>query len=168
MSTKKKKTVTRKTKTVITDWRRVSAASSVLAAALGVCGLAVAQDDKAQDDKNQSAKSEKAEKNKNEKPYGLIFGTAFGPDDRPGYGVRVTIHPAGKKRPTWDLVSDHHGEFAHRVPPGPGDYEANGEGEIAPVENGKPQVAQKKRWKGECKVHIDVLERREFRHHLSD
>lgn len=158
---------------MITNWRRVSTASFVLAAALCVCGLAVAQDDKAQDDKTQddktqSAKSEKAEKSKNEKPYGLIFGTAFGPDDRPVYGVRVTIHPAGKKRPTWDLVSDHHGEFAQRVPPGPGDYEVNGEVEITPVENGKPQMAKKKRWKGEAKVHIDDQERRDFSLHLTE
>ena len=58
-------------------------------------------------------------KNKAEKPYALIFGTAYGPDDRPLYGVKITIHPQTKKHPSWSLISDHRGEFAQRVPPGP-------------------------------------------------
>jgi len=64
-------------------------------------------------------KSQQADKKKPEKSYGLIFGTAYGPDDRPLYGVRITIHPEGKKHPSWELVSDHRGEFAQRVPPAP-------------------------------------------------
>lgn len=99
--------------------------------------------------------------------YGVIFGTAYGPDDRPMYGVRVTIHPAGKKHPSWDLVSDHRGEFAQRVPPGPEDYVVVGEVEIHPLEDGKIQKS-KKRLKGETKVHIDGEERRDFSLHMTE
>lgn len=170
MRTKKKKRKTRKTKTVITSLRRIRPAAAALVAILGLCSFAAAQDDKSQDEKTQGEKapSEKGDKNKNEKPYGLVFGTAYGPDDRPLYGVRVKIHPAGKDHPTWDLVSDHHGEFALRVPPGPGDYVVRGEIEVAPLENGKPQMSKKKHWKGEAKVHIEDQERRDFSLHLTE
>ncbi|HVG91221.1 MAG TPA: hypothetical protein VNB54_06990 [Alphaproteobacteria bacterium] len=66
----------------------------------------------------QTAEKQPAEKkNKHEKPYALIFGTAYGPDDRPLYGVKITIRPQAKKHPSWDQMSDHRGEFAQRVPP---------------------------------------------------
>src|SRR5215470_7375609 len=170
MRTRKKKRKTRKTKTVITNLRPVRLASLVVVAALIVCNSAAAQDDKTQDDKTQEEKPQvdKGNKSKNEKPYGLVFGTAYGPDDRPLYGVRVKIHPLGKDHPTWDLVSDHHGEFAQRVPRGPGDYLVRGEIEVAPVENGKPQMSKKKRWKGEAKVHVEDQERRDFSLHLTE
>ena len=89
------------------------------------------------------------------KNYGLIFGTAYGPDDHPLYGVKVEVHPLGKKSPTWKLVSDHRGEFAQRVPPGPGDYVVNGAAEIVPVEDGVPRIHKKKRLKAEVRVHIE-------------
>src|SRR5215813_3181608 len=170
MRTRKKKKKTRKTKTVITNLCPIRVAALVVVAALGVCNSASAQDDKNQDDKTQEEKAQgdKNTKNKNEKPYGLVFGTAYGPDDRPLYGVKVRIHPLGKDHPTWDLVSDHHGEFALRVPRGPGDYLVRGEIEVAPVENGKPQMSKKKRWKGEAKVHIEDQERRDFSLHLTE
>ena len=57
-----------------------------------------------------------------EKPYALIFGTVWGPDDRPVYGVAVKIRRATDKRPKWEVYSDHHGEFAQRVPAGEADY----------------------------------------------
>jgi len=103
-----------------------------------------------------------------QKHYGLIFGTAYGPDDRPIYGVRITIRAAGKKHPAWELTSDHRGEFAQRVPPGPGDYVVVGEVEIMPLENGKPQKSKKQRLKGETKVHIEGEERHDFSLHLTD
>jgi hypothetical protein len=56
------------------------------------------------------------------KPYALIFGTVWGPDDRPVYGVKVKIRPADKKRAKWELYSDHQGEFAQRVPAKQADY----------------------------------------------
>jgi len=57
-----------------------------------------------------------------DKPYALIAGTVWGPDDRPVYGVPVKIRRAKDKRPKWEVYSDHHGEFAQRVPAGESDY----------------------------------------------
>lgn len=101
-----------------------------------------------------------------QKHFGVLFGTAYGPDDRPIYGVRVTIHPEGKKHPSWELYSDHHGEFAQHVPPGPADYVASGVVEIIPIENGKPQKSRKKRLTGETKIHIAGEEWHDFSLHL--
>ena len=56
------------------------------------------------------------------KDYALIFGTVWGPDDRPVYGVKVKIRLADKKHAKWELISDHNGEFAQRVPVGPAEY----------------------------------------------
>jgi hypothetical protein len=60
--------------------------------------------------------------NKREKPYALIFGTVWGPDDRPVYGVKVKIRREDEKKARWEVYSDHHGEFAQRVPVGKADY----------------------------------------------
>lgn len=61
---------------------------------------------------------------KSEKPYALIFGTVWGPDERPIYGVTVKIRRATDKpkKVRWEVYSDHHGEFAQRVPAGEADY----------------------------------------------
>ena len=59
---------------------------------------------------------------KKEKPYALIFGTVWGPDDLPVYGVRVLIRRSDKKKAKWELISNHKGEFAQRVPAGKADY----------------------------------------------
>jgi hypothetical protein len=56
------------------------------------------------------------------KPYALIYGTVYGPDDHTVYGVKVKIRRANEKKARWELHSDHSGEFAQRVPTGPGDY----------------------------------------------
>ena len=112
---------------------------------------------------------EKDSKHKKEKPYALIFGTAYGPDDRPLYGVHVKIRPQIKKHPNWELLSDHRGEFAQRVPPGPGDYLIHGEAEYAPMgDDGKPQLSKKKRLKGETKVHVQNDERIDIGLHLTE
>lgn len=63
-----------------------------------------------------------AGKKKSEKPYALIFGTVWGPDNRPLYGVRVRIRRADQKKPKWELYSDHNGEFAQRLPSGKAEY----------------------------------------------
>jgi hypothetical protein len=62
--------------------------------------------------------------NKKEKPYAVIFGTVWGPDNRPVYGVTVKIRLATDKpkKVRWELYSDHNGEFAQRVPPGEREY----------------------------------------------
>lgn len=57
-----------------------------------------------------------------EKPYALIAGTVWGPDNRPVYGVTVKIRRSTDKKPKWEVYSDHHGEFAQRVPAGEADY----------------------------------------------
>ncbi len=139
---------------MITERRRTT-----IAVALGLVWLLLGAAALAGNNSNDDKKKEN---------YGLIFGTAYGPDDRPLYGVRVTIHPAGKKHPTWELVSDHHGEFAQRVPPGPGDYEVTGVVDLMPVQDGQPHKSKRKHLKGEAKVHIDDQERRDFSLHLTE
>jgi hypothetical protein len=57
-----------------------------------------------------------------DKPYALIAGTVWGPDDRPVYGVTVKIRRAKDRKAKWQLYSDHMGEFAQRVPTGESDY----------------------------------------------
>jgi hypothetical protein len=59
---------------------------------------------------------------KHDKPYALIFGTVWGPDDRPVYGVKVRIRRANEKKTRWELYSNHSGEFAQRVPAEKADY----------------------------------------------
>ncbi len=54
--------------------------------------------------------------------YALIFGTVWGPDDHPVYGVTVKIRRAGEKRARWEVHSNRLGEFEQRVPVGRHDY----------------------------------------------
>ena len=146
----------KKTKTVTTERRRIRGA----AACLVLCVLAAL---------SHAGASDQKDKQKAEKPYALIFGTAYGPDDRPLYGVKVTIHPPVKKKPRWELMSDHRGEFAQRVPPGPSDYIVHGEAEYAPAgPDGKPQISKKKRLSGDTKIHVDGQERLDIGLHLTE
>jgi hypothetical protein len=91
-----------------------------------------------------------------EKPYALIAGTVYAPDNRPAYGVRVTIRRADQKKAHWDLYSDHQGEFAQRVPAGAADYIvwAQPEGNRTP--------------KAEVKVHVQNDERVDVGLHLTE
>jgi hypothetical protein len=82
------------------------------------------------------------------KPYALIFGTVYGPDDRPVYGVKVKIRRADQKKAKWELVSDHSGEFAQRLPAGTADYVITAD--HAP----------------EVKVHVENDERQDISLHL--
>lgn len=59
---------------------------------------------------------------KHDKPYALIYGTVWGPDNRPVYGVPVKLRREGDKKPKWEQYSDHQGEFAFRVPAGKATY----------------------------------------------
>jgi len=54
--------------------------------------------------------------------YALIFGTVWGPDDRPLPGVKVKIRRARDKKARWELYSNRRGEFKQRVPVGKQDY----------------------------------------------
>ncbi len=64
------------------------------------------------------------QKKSDEKPYAVIFGTVWGPDEQPVYGVKIKIRRESEKKARWEVYSDHHGEFAQRVPAGKADYVA--------------------------------------------
>lgn len=163
--TKKKKTTMTRTVIIKPRWSRNSAAC------LAMCVLNVLVQPLAAVSPPVSTHLIATNKDKpqKEKPYALIFGTAFGPNDRPLYGVKITIRPQKKKHPSWDLISDHRGEFAQRVPPGPGDYVIHGEAEYAPMsEDGKPQLSKKMRLKGDTKVHVENEERLDISVHLTE
>ena len=89
------------------------------------------------------------------KPYALIFGTVYSPDDRPAYGVKVKIRRAKEKKARWELFSDHRGEFAQRLPAGAADYVV-----WAEVKGSKDRA------KPEVKVHIENDERVDISLHL--
>src|SRR5512133_538793 len=56
------------------------------------------------------------------KDYALIFGTVWSAKNQPAYGVPIRIRRAHEKKARWELMSDHRGEFAQRVPIGAQDY----------------------------------------------
>ena len=89
------------------------------------------------------------------KPYALIAGTVYAADDRPAYGVKVKIRRAAEKKARWELYSDHHGEFAQRLPAGPADYVV-----WADLKGKKDQPVI------EVKVHIENDERVDISLHL--
>ena len=83
----------------------------------------------AQDDKPQQKPDPKHEPQPDQRrayaraPYAVIFATLWGPANQPVYGVHMQLRRAGEKKVRWEAYSDHHGEFAFRVPPGKQDYE---------------------------------------------
>jgi hypothetical protein len=89
--------------------------------------------------------------------YALIFGTVWGPDNRPVYGVPVKIRRADEKKTRWETASDHHGEFAQRVPTGKADYVIWADVKV-PKGKQKPQVT----------VHIENNERVDTSLHLTE
>ncbi len=96
-----------------------------------------------------------------DQPYALIFGTVWGPDDHPLYGVKVKIRRADQKKAHWELFSDHHGEFAQRLPPGPADYVV-----WADLKGYKSPTGKELHQAEEVKVHIDNDERQDTGLHL--
>ena len=102
-----------------------------------------------------------AQKSK-EKPYALIAGTVWGPDDRPVYGVIVRIRRTKDKKPKWEVYSDHHGEFAQRVPTGENDYILT-----ADLKNLKPADGKPLHLVQDVTVHIYKDEREDTSLHLS-
>jgi hypothetical protein len=97
-----------------------------------------------------------------ETPYALIFGTVWGPDDRPVYGVAVKIRRATDKRPKWEVYSDHRGEFAQRVPAGEADYVLS-----ADLKHVKSADGRAVRLAKEVTVHIYNDEREDTGLHLT-
>lgn len=94
-----------------------------------------------------------------EPPYALIFGTVYGPDDRPVYAASVRVRRSDGKKVKGgdDLMSDHQGEFALRVPAEKADYVVRAE-----LKAGKRRLA------AESKVHINFDERVDIGLHLID
>jgi len=89
--------------------------------------------------------------------YALIFGTVWGPDSRPAYGIPVKIRRADQKKARWETMSDHHGEFAQRVPTGKADYVIFADIKV-PKGKQKPQVT----------VHVENNERVDTSLHLTE
>jgi hypothetical protein len=94
--------------------------------------------------------------------YALIFGTVWGPDDHPLYGVKVKIRRAQDKKPKWELYSDHAGEFAQRFPAGEADYVVWADLKGVKTADGKPLHLAK-----EVAVHIEYDERVDIGLHLT-
>ncbi len=97
-----------------------------------------------------------------EKPYALIFGTVWGPENQVLYGVKVKIRRADQKKAKWELYSDHRGEFAQRVPAGKADYVIWADTKGYKLADGKGL-----RPGTEVTVHIDNDERSDVGLHLT-
>ncbi len=91
------------------------------------------------------------------KDYALIFGTVWGPEQRPVQGVAVKIRRANDKRARWEQVSDRRGEFAQRVPAGKADY----------IVWAEPK-SKKNKALTEVTVHIESDERVDIGLHLTE
>ena len=96
------------------------------------------------------------------KPYALIAGTVWGPDDRPVYGVTVKIRRSKDKKAKWEVYSDHMGEFAQRVPAGESDYILS-----ADLKHFKPADGKPLRLVQDVTVHIYSDEREDTGLHLT-
>jgi hypothetical protein len=99
---------------------------------------------------------------RNAKPYALIFGSVFDPEGHTLYGVKVKIRRADEKKARWELFSNHTGEFAQRVPPGPADYVV-----WADVKGYKLADGRRVQPGPDVKVHIEADERSDIGVHLS-
>jgi hypothetical protein len=102
-----------------------------------------------------------APEDKKEKPYALLFGTVWGPDSHPVYGVPVKIRRANEKKVRWELYSDHHGEFAQRFPAGKSDYVVSVDLKGVKFNDGKQLTAGE-----DTKVHFEFDERIDISLHL--
>ena len=96
-----------------------------------------------------------------DQPYALIFGTVWGPDDRPVYGMKIKIRRADEKKARWELSSNHSGEFAQRVPAGKADYVITADLKGFELPNG-----QRFQSGGEVQVHVEHDERVDTGLHL--
>ncbi len=94
---------------------------------------------------------------KEKQPYALIFGTVWDKNQRPAYGVKVKIRRAEDKKARWEVISNHSGEFAQRVPAGKADYVI-----WADIKAPKGQP------KPETKVHVEFDERVDVGLHLTE
>jgi hypothetical protein len=88
-------------------------------------------------------------------PYALIFGTLWGPGEKPLSGVRLKLRRASEKKFRWEAFSDHRGEFAIRVPATKADYVL--------VPDLKPE---KNKPLPETRIHVESDERIDIGVHL--
>jgi hypothetical protein len=95
-------------------------------------------------------------------PYALIFGTVWGPDDHPVFGVKVKIRRAQDKHAKWELYSDHRGEFAQRIAAGKADYVV-----WADLKNFKSTDGKQLHPVQDVPVHVEGDERVDVSLHLS-
>jgi len=109
------------------------------------------------------AGSSSADQKAHNKPYALIFGTVWGPDGRPVYGMKIRIRRQKEKKARWELYSDHNGEFAQRVPAGAADYVIT-----ADVKAYKPWGGRQHVQGEEVTVHIEYDEKVDTGLHLSN
>jgi hypothetical protein len=94
--------------------------------------------------------------------YALIFGTVWGPDDHPVYGIKVKIHRVRDKKSRWETYSDHAGEFAQRVPAGKADYTVGADLKGVKTSDGHPlHLVQ------QMPVHVEYDERVDIGLHLA-
>jgi hypothetical protein len=107
-----------------------------------------------------SASDDKRQPEKKEVPYALIFGTVWDAQGRHAYGIPVKIRRADQKKAKWNLMSDHRGEFAQRVPAGKADY-------IVWADS-KPKKGHKGEKPVETKAHIENDERVDIGLHLTE
>ncbi len=103
-----------------------------------------------------SGRVQAAAKSDAAKPYALIIGTVYDPDNHPAYGVKIKIQNNQKKKFHWEAYSNHQGEFAVRVPAGAADYNVSAQ----PL--GKSPAGTV-----EITVHIDNDERKDIGLHLT-
>lgn len=95
-------------------------------------------------------------------PYALIFGTVWGPDNRPVYSITVKIRRLPDKKPKWEVYSDHSGEFALRVPAGKADYVVSADLKGVKMTDGSSlHLAE------EVPVHVEYDERVDIGLHLT-
>jgi hypothetical protein len=95
-------------------------------------------------------------------PYGLIFGTVWGPDNHPVYGIKVKIRRVPDKKAKWEVYSDHSGEFAQRVPAGQADYVVWADLKGVKTKDGQPlHLAE------EVDAHVEYDERVDIGLHLT-
>jgi len=95
-------------------------------------------------------------------PYALIFGTVWGPDNHPVYGITVKIRRLPDKKSKWEVYSDHAGEFAQRVPAGKADYVV-----WADLKGVKTRDGQALHLAEEVPVHVEYDERADIGLHLT-
>jgi uncharacterized protein YegP (UPF0339 family) len=126
---------------------------------LGLCILVLLPAFTSPDSLRAAQKSKDKDK---EKPYAVIVGTVWGPDDHPIYGIPVLIRRAKDKKPKWQVYSDHHGEFAQRLPAGESDYILTADLKHVKTADGKALHLAR-----EVSVHVYGEEREDVGLHLT-